>query len=203
MHKRQATLQRMARVHLAAMGTTVGDTIGHGTRQRLAWLGLLSMPLLIPVALPGMATAVGLLSLLVAFSLCSGRYMPLPAWLASQTLSERLQTLLIKAANRALHVLGHVGRPRWLSLSKRSFRLINGGMLALAGLSMAVPVPMISFDNVLPALAVVLITWGLRLRDGLMLCAGYLATACSVVSVGLLWWGGTALVSALWTWVSS
>ena len=30
------------------------------------------------------------------------------------------------------------------------------------------PVPVISFDNVLPALAMVLTAWGLRLRDGLV-----------------------------------
>ena len=67
---------------------------------------------------------------------------------------------------------------------------------------MAVPVPMISFDNVLPALAMVLMAWGLRLRDGVMLLAGYLVTATAVASVMLLWWGGsvlaTELVSVLW-----
>lgn len=203
MHRRQATLQRIAQVHLSSMGKTVGETIGHGKRQRLAWLGLLAMPLLIPVALPGMASAVGVLCLFVAYSLCGGQPKPLPAWLARQTLNERVQSVLVKSAGRAMQLLGRLGRPRLLALSNQPFRLLHGGMLALAGVSMAIPVPMISFDNVLPALAVVLITWGLRLRDGLMLLAGYLATACSVASVGLLWWGGTALVSAMWTWVST
>jgi len=59
---------------------------------------------------------------------------------------------------------------------------------------MMVPIPIITFDNVLPALAIVLLSWGLRLRDGLMLLVGYLVTLAAVASVMLLWWGG-ALVA--------
>ena len=52
------------------------------------WLGLLAMPLLFPIALPGMASAVGVLCLLVAFglSLAAGRLLYLrveqhvPTW---------------------------------------------------------------------------------------------------------------------------
>jgi len=61
-------------------------------------------------------------------------------------------------------------------------------------------VPIISFDNVLPALAIVLISWGLRLRDGLMLLAGYLVTLAAAASVLLLWWGGAAAVAELLSW---
>ena len=62
---------------------------------------------------------------------------------------------------------------------------------------MTMPVPIISFDNVLPALAIVLIAWGLRLRDGLMLLAGYLTTLVAVASVALLWWGGAHVTTEL------
>lgn len=62
---------------------------------------------------------------------------------------------------------------------------------------MMMPVPIISFDNVLPALAIVLISWGLRLRDGLMLVAGYLVTVLAVTSVVFLWWGGAAIAAEL------
>jgi hypothetical protein len=81
-------------------------------------------------------------------------------------------------------------------------RLVNGLVLATAGLSMAVPVPMITFDNVLPALGIVLMAWGLRLRDGLMVLAAYLATLAAVASIVLFWWGGTVLVGALIAWVT-
>jgi len=70
-------------------------------------------------------------------------------------------------------------------------------MLSAAGLSMMIPVPIISFDNVLPALAIVLMSWGLRLRDGLMLLGGYLVTLAAVGSVMLLWWGGASAATGL------
>ena len=75
--------------------------------------------------------------------------------------------------------------------------MVNGLMLCAAGLTMMVPVPIISFDNVLPALAIVLIAWGLRLRDGLMLLGGYLVTLAAIASVILLWWGGTVAATEL------
>ena len=98
--------------------------------------------------------------------------------------------------------MGRMGQPRMLALSNQPARLFNGMMLAIAGLAMMVPVPVISFDNVLPALAIVLMTWGLRLRDGLMLMAGYLATAVAVASVAALWWGGSVLVTDMLAWAT-
>ena len=202
MNKRRSAVERIAKAHVACMGGTLADTIGESVRQRLLWVGLLAMPLLFPVALPGMASAVGALGVFVALGLFAGRSTPLPQWLGKRALGTLVQTLLRRMLGRAIPLIARTGRPRLLPLSNRPARWLNGLMLAAAGLSMAVPVPMISFDNVLPALAMVLLSWGLRLRDGAMLLAGYLVTAIAVASVVLLWWGGsmvvTYLVSMLW-----
>ena len=179
------------------MGGTLADTIGHDSRQRLVWLSLLAMPLLFPVALPGMGSAVGVFCLLIAVGLGVNRSVPLPAWLGERALSERVRELLTRTVERFIHLIGRLGRPRLLGLSHRSARGFNGLMLAVAGVSMVVPVPVISFDNVLPALAMVLTAWGLRLRDGLMLLAGHLTTLVAAASVALLWWGGSQLVADL------
>ena len=184
------------------MGGTLANTIGDNARQRLVWLGLLAMPLLFPIALPGMASAVGVLCLFVAFGLCIGQSVPLPGWLARRELNSRVQTLLANVVGRGIRIIGRMGRPRMLRLSSKPARVLNGLMLAVAGLSMAVPVPIISFDNVLPALALVLMAWGLRLRDGLMLLAGYLATAVAVASVVALWWGGSVVVTDMLAWAT-
>ena len=55
-------------------------------------------------------------------------------------------------------------------------------------------VPLVSFDNVLPAATVVLLGWGLRIRDGVLLATGYATTIVAAGSVVLLWWGGAELV---------
>ncbi len=201
-NKRRSAVERIAQAHVASMGSTLGDTLGENARTRLVWLGLLAMPLLFPVALPGMGSAVGALCVLVALGLCLGQPLPLPRWLAKRELNARVQTLLASMVSRAVCTMARVSRPRLLPLSNRSARVLNGLMLTAAGVSMAIPVPIVSFDNVLPALAIVLMSWGLRLRDGAMLLVGYVATAVAVASVMLLWWGGSAvalaLMSVLW-----
>lgn len=197
--RRRTAVARIADVHLSAMGGTLADTIGHDSRQRLVWLALLAMPLLFPVALPGMGSAVGVFCLVIAVGLCSGRSVPLPDWLGERTLNDRVRDLLTRMLARVIHLIARLGRPRWLGLSHHSARWVNGLMLSVAGVSMVVPVPVISFDNVLPALAMVLTAWGLRLRDGLMLLAGHVATLVAAASVVLLWWGGSQLVGDLLT----
>lgn len=197
MSKRRSTVERIVTTHVNAMGGNLEQTIGANARQRLVWLGLLATPLLFPITLPGMASAVGVLCVFVAAGLCSGHAIALPRWLAQRELSARTQSLLARMIGRTIHIITRFGRPRMLLLSDRPTRLLNGLMLSIAGLAMAAPVPMISFDNVLPALAIVLIAWGLRLRDGLMLLTGYLATIVATASVVLLWWGGTVLASEL------
>lgn len=187
---------------MASMGGTLADTVGESARQRLVWLALLAMPLLLPVALPGMGLAVGALCVFVAHGLCVGRSLPLPGWLARRELNARVNTLLGRMASRTVKLIGRVSRPRMLLLSNKSARRLNGLMLTVSGLAMAVPVPIVSFDNVLPALAIVLLSWGLRLRDGVLLLAGYAATVIAVVFVIFLWWGGsvvaTELMQVLW-----
>ena len=195
--KRRSKLERIAYQRMASMEGTLADAVGQSNRQRLVWLGLLAMPLLFPVALPGMASGVGAFSLLIAYGLFIGRPAPLPDWLAAREMNGRARTLLKSMISRAIKVMAVLGRPRMLPLSNTPFRILNGLVLAVAGLSMMMPVPIISFDNVLPALAIVLISWGLRLRDGLMLVAGYLVTVIAVISVIFLWWGGAVVATEL------
>ena len=195
--KRRASVERIAGAQLASMNGTMADAVGQSNRQRMVWLSLLAMPLLFPVALPGMASIVGAFCILVAFRLFNGQPVPLPAWLARREINARARMLLERMIGRVINVIARLGRPRMLRLSDRPARVVNGLMLCAAGLTMMVPVPIISFDNVLPALAIVLIAWGLRLRDGLMLVGGYLVTLVAIASVILLWWGGTVAATEL------
>ena len=195
--KRRATVERIAEARLASMNGTMADAVGQSNRQRMVWLSLLAMPLLIPVALPGMASVVGAFCILIAFGLFNGRPVPLPDWLARREMNDRARMLLERVISRVIHVIARWGRPRMLLLTDKPARIVNGLMLCAAGLSMMVPVPIISFDNVLPALAIILMSWGLRLRDGLMLLGGYLVTLAAVASVVLLWWGGTVAATEL------
>ena len=114
------------------------------------------MPLLFPIALPGMASAVDTLCVLVAFGLSRGQSVPLPKWLANRVLSARVKAMLTSVIHRALAILAHGAAPHAVPSTKH-VRALNALMLGIAGLTIFVPVPLISFDNVLPALAIVLI----------------------------------------------
>lgn len=188
--RRRSRLRRIAALPMQRLEGTLAEAIGQSNRQRLAWSGLLAMPLLVPVALPGMASAVGVFSLLIAAGLLYGRPLPLPAWLARRRIEGRARTLLQRMNEAAIRTMTKLGRPRLLFLSTPANRRVNALLLATAALAMVTPVPVISFDNVL-------LSWGLLLRDGLMLLAGYLLTLLATASVLLLWWGGAALAGDL------
>ncbi|MGL6045772.1 MAG: exopolysaccharide biosynthesis protein [Vogesella sp.] len=175
---------------------SLGQLIGRHPRQQLTWLGLLAAPLLLPVAIPGMATTVGAFCLLVALSVGLARPFPLPAWLGRRHVPHALHGPLHRVLHRLAGLLGRISQPRLLALSGPRWRWLNGGMLALAGASMMTPMPLVSFDNVVPAAAIALLAWGLRVRDGGLLLAGYVATVLAWLYVGLLWWAGAEIL--LW-----
>ena len=173
---------------------SVEDAFGRQMRQQLGWLGFATLPLLFPVALPGMATTIGALSVLLALGVALNRPLRLPGWLGSRNLPPRAAELLCRWSARAFATIAAIVRPRWIAATGRGARILNGAFLAIAGLALMTPVPLVSFDNVLPAAAVILLAWGLRSRDGLVLATGYATTLVAVGSVVLLWWGGAELV---------
>ena len=195
--KGSATGRRMTRDAAVITAGSLEDAFGRHMRQQLGWLGFGTLPLLFPVALPGMATTIGAVCVLVALGVTLNRPLRLPGWLGRRSLPPRAAELLCRWSARAFTTIAAIVRPRWIAFSGRSVRIVNGSFLAIAGLALMTPVPLVSFDNVLPAAAVILLAWGLRGRDGLLLASGYLATLVAVGSVVLLWWGGAELVRRL------
>ena len=123
--KRRASVERIAGAQLASMNGTMADAVGQSNRQRMVWLSLLAMPLLFPVALPGMASIVGAFCILVAFGLFSGQPVPLPAWLARREINGRARALLARMISRVVNVIAALGRPRLLRLSDRPARVVR------------------------------------------------------------------------------
>ena len=192
--KGSATGRRMARDAAAVATGSVEDALGSHTRQQLGWLGFATLPLLFPVALPGMAMTIGALCVLIAMGVAVNRPLRLPGWLGRRSLPPRAAELLQRWSVRAFGTIAVIVRPRWIGLTGRGLRIVNGAALAIAGMALMTPVPLVSFDNVLPAAAVVMLAWGLRGRDGLLLASGYATTVVAVGSVVLLWWGGAEAV---------
>jgi hypothetical protein len=97
----------------------------------LRWLGLLALPLLLPLTVPGMATSVGALCLLLAGGLLLARPVALPSWLAQRrlppALGERLQGLLARFNQRLLTRTGRAIAAQLAALPLSQWRHAGAG----------------------------------------------------------------------------
>jgi hypothetical protein len=76
-------------------------------------------------------------------------------------------------------------RPRLLALSGgATINAVNGALLILAVLLMMAPLPLVPFVNTLPAVAVMLLCFGMAERDGVVIALGYFMTAVSAAYIG-------------------
>jgi hypothetical protein len=176
----------------------VVDAIGRSPKQQLTWIGLAALPLLLPFGIPGVATSLGYLTFLLGLGYAVGFGIPIPKCIGEKRLPPKAASVLKSILGVFIRRVAPYSRPRLFIMSHPRMRPLNGLVLAFAGLTMAAPVPFASFDNVLPAAAMVCITFGLRVRDGRLVLFGYAFTALAALLVLLLWWGGYAV----FVWVS-
>lgn len=156
-----------------------------GEQGLLVFCGVLAVPFLVPVMVPAMSTVLGLPMLLIAFAVMLSRVPWMPARLLDRELkAETVRTVLVRARNWALR-FEHLVRPRLLALSHGpAINFVNGGFLLLAvGLLMA-PLVLVPFTNTLPAIAILLMCFGMAERDGILITLGWFATLVSLVYVG-------------------
>ena len=80
----------------------------------------------------------------------------------------------------------HLVRPRWLGLTgSGGVNVVNGAARLIAAvLLLMAPIPLVPFVNSIPALAILLLCFGMAERDGLVIALGYLTTLISAVYVG-------------------
>ncbi len=156
-----------------------------GEQGLLVFCGVLAVPFLVPVSVPAMSTVFGIPMLLIAFAVMLSRVPWLPARLLDRDIkSGTVRTVLARARSWALR-FEHLVRPRLLVLSEgRTINFINGGVLALAvGLLMA-PLVLVPLANTLPAIAILLMCFGMAERDGAVIALGWFATLVALAYVG-------------------
>ena len=179
-----ALTNALARVHDPVV--TLRELFGMlGEQGLLVFCGVLAAPFLLPVALPAMSTVLGAPMLLIAFAVMFSRVPWLPARLLDRPhKAATVRTVLERVRGWAMR-FEHLVRPRLLALSQGPvINFVNGGLLALAvGLLMA-PLPFVPFANTVPAIAIMLLCFGMAERDGAVIALGWLATLVSLAYVG-------------------
>lgn len=160
-----------------------------GESGLLLLCGLLSLPFLVPVSIPGVSTVFGAGIVLIGIAVTFNRFPWLPSKLADRKLE---RSKLVPVLERGLTILRKVDRyvrPRLLGLTTGGFvNRMNGLVLTFAGVLLMMPLSFIPFSNTLPGVAILLLSTGISQRDGGVVLAGHLLVLLTMVYFsGLAW----------------
>jgi hypothetical protein len=158
-----------------------------GEQGLLVFCGVLAAPFLLPLTVPGMSTVLGLPMLLIGFAVMVSRVPWLPARLLNRSLPAPTVRSVLGRVRGWAERFEHLVRPRLLGLTGgRAINFLNGALVIAAVLLLMAPIPLVPFVNSLPALAIILLCFGMAERDGLVISLGYLVTLVSAVYVSAL-----------------
>lgn len=156
-----------------------------GEQGLLVFCGVLAAPFLLPVTVPGMSTVLGLPMLLIGFAVMVSRVPWLPQRLLDYSLPTPTVRLVLGRVRGWAERFEHLVRPRLLGLSGgRAINAVNGALVIFAVLLLMAPIPLVPFVNSIPALAVMLLCFGMAERDGAVIVVGYFTTLVATVYVG-------------------
>jgi len=153
-----------------------------GEQGLLLLCGLLSLPFMFPVSIPGVSTVFGAGIILIAYAITINR-MP---WIPGFVADKQLDTLKLTAAlQRGIGVARRVDsllKPRLGLLTDGPLiNRVNGLALMLCGVLLIMPLGLIPFSNTLPAVAILMLSGGISQRDGILIVLGYLALAATIL----------------------
>lgn len=158
-----------------------------GEQGLLVFCMFLTIPFLLPVSIPGVSTAFGVVIVLIGIGVALNRVPWLPTGLMNRTI-ERIHLLPALEKGAALFSrLDRFIRPRWLALTHAStLNRLNGFLLIAGAVLLMAPFGLIPFSNTLPALAILFLAAGMLQRDGIFVALGYLMLLATVVYFGVL-----------------
>ncbi len=148
---------------------------------------LLALPFIIPMAIPGVSTVLGLSVSLLSFKLAFGVQPRLPKIMGDRTLSPDYQRKVIKGSVKIVRIVEKFARPRrtpWMTT--RIARSFNALLMTLMGLLLALPFPPFPpLTNALPCYCIILLAASMMEEDGVMIWFAYLLSLGTVVYLAL------------------
>lgn len=164
-----------------------------GTSSVAFFCLVLAVPVLFPIAITGFSIPSGILIAAASFGILLDRTPWLPALILRRSFRTPTIVRMLTRTAAGMERLERFLKPRLLFLSQTQVRRFSGGVLLVNGLLLMLPLP-IPFSNVLPALAIVLVSAGLLERDGLWILMSYAMTAAAYGYVGAVIHWGTAIL---------
>jgi hypothetical protein len=169
-----------------------------GESGLLLLCGLLSLPFLVPVSIPGVSTVFGAGIVLIGIAVTFNRLPWMPSKVADRKLD---RSKLVPVLERGISILRKVDklvRPRLLSFTTGGMvNRFNGLVLTFAGILLMMPLGLIPFSNTLPGVAILLLSTGISQRDGAVVLAGHLMVVLTMIYFGGLAWAAYAAGNSL------
>jgi len=145
-----------------------------GENGLLLLCGLMSLPFLFPVSIPGVSTVFGAGIILIGVAVTLNTLPWLPKTLADRRMESAKLRPVLERGVRLLRKIDRFFKPRLSILTNSAvINRLNGLALIAAGVLLMAPLGFIPFSNTLPGVAVLLLSTGISQRDGLIVLGGY------------------------------
>jgi len=194
--------------HADGLGETLNDvaaqltgetvTLRHvlgllGEEGLLVFCAFLTLPFLIPVSIPGVSTAFGLVIILLGVGVAFNRLPWLPTRLMERPLSVANLKPVLERGAKFVTRFDRLTHPRLGYLTSTvTLNRAHGLALIFSGVLLLFPLGLIPFSNTLPALGILFFALGLLQRDGYFIIAGYGMMILAIIYFGILALGAIA-----------
>ena len=136
---------------------------------------LLSLPFIVPVAIPGVSTVLGLIIALLSFRLALRLPPHLPKFMGERPLPPQLEKKILGGSVKFLRFVERLVKPRrtqWMS--SRVAVSANALLMTLMGLLLALPFPPLPpLTNSLPCYPLILVAASMMEEDGALIWVAY------------------------------
>lgn len=152
------------------------EVLSHGTL--LVLIIIFALPFCLP-AIPGMSTFFGIVLIYLSISFLLEKKIYLPKWLLSKEITctnvEKMVQTSLKIGEKIRKVFHH----RISFLSSLPAKKIHGILLLILSLCLAFPIP-IPLINIIAAIPIVTLAWGMLEEDGLLILLSYVFSALCI-----------------------
>ncbi len=191
------------RSQMPAEGLTLRELLERVGEQGLLLFGIiLNLPFLLPVSIPGVATAFGALIVLIGIGVALDRMPWLPERFMRKKMTAQSLDAALEKGERFFRRVDRLSRPRLPVITHgTTINRLNGAALAFSGFLLVLPLAPIPFSNTFPAAAAMLLSLGMLQRDGVAVLLGYVAIVATLVYFTLLAFGAVAAGQGIGNWL--
>ena len=159
---------------------------------------IFALPLSIPIPyIPGLTTILALPLLIFSSQLLLGiKYPWLPKWILKKTIKRSFIALLIIKSSPIMKKIEKILRHRLEAVTEDTGARIIGFFAFLFSLAIALPLPL---TNLLPSFGILLMSFGMLGKDGLIAIIGILTGVIGLILTALVLLLGTKIVFGIFS----